>query len=372
MSYEFFEYVPVEEKEKRASRMLAKLQGKGTQVQPILAFTGALAKTFWGKSWCQNLELYADYANRLSRGRSYVRHGCLCHLEIAAGQVKAKVMGSRLYQVRIDIAPLAAERWQAVCARCQGQIATLIELLQGKLSREVMGVICDPEKGIFPAPKEVRFSCSCPDSANMCKHVAATLYGVGRRLDDAPEQIFTLRCVNADALLPQILEVSAHESAATLHVDDMGALFGIDLILDGTADASMHGRAVAPAAAHTDMPASGCANEGPQKCQVEGTKPPAPALPQSCASSIGTIPVRPGTRPRGLLKPQKPTGMAVCNLHRLSGLSAAAFAAALGVTVVTVERWEGIRGALRLKADSLQALLRFQEQLLQKLNLGAS
>ncbi|MBO4311449.1 MAG: SWIM zinc finger family protein [Desulfovibrionaceae bacterium] len=232
MPYGFPTYVSVQEKIKKAEKMLAKLQAKGMQLHPVAAFTGTLAKTFWGKSWCTNLEHYADFANRLPRGRDYVRHGCVCHLEIKAGEVRAKVLGSSLYDVAVHIATLPARRWQALCAGCAGQIATLIDLLRGKLSSEIMTVICDPATGMFPSPKEIRFSCSCPDSARMCKHVAAALYGVGRRLDAAPEELFTLRGVNAADLLPPTLNVAPAAMPGTLQVEDMGALFGIDLQMD--------------------------------------------------------------------------------------------------------------------------------------------
>ncbi|MBO5490843.1 MAG: SWIM zinc finger family protein [Desulfovibrio sp.] len=331
MPYGFPAYISVQEKIRNAEKMLAKLHAKGMQPQPVAAFTGALAKTFWGKSWCANLEHYADFANRLPRGRDYVRHGCVCHLEIGAGEVRAKVLGSRLYDVTVRIAPLPARRWQTLCAGCAGQIATLIDLLRGRLSSESMTVICDPTTGMFPSPKEIRFFCSCPDSARMCKHVAAALYGVGRRLDAAPEELFTLRGVNAADLLPPALDIAPAPMPNMLQVEDMGALFGIDL--------------------QTDVPRPG---------EPSGQAAPDKALPSSGTANSPT-------KPHGLVKADHPTGTAIRNLHRLSKLDASAFAEALGVTLPTLKRWEGTRGALRLKADSVLALMRFQTELLQNL-----
>ncbi|WP_165068784.1 hypothetical protein [Desulfovibrio sp. ZJ200] len=328
MSFDFPAYVSVQEKRKKAEKMLARLHAKGMQPQPVGAFTGALAKTFWGKSWCFNLERYADFANRLPRGRGYVRHGCICHLEIAVGEVRAKVLGNSLYNVTVHIAPLPATRWQALRAGCAGRIATLIELLRGKLSGEVMAIMCDPEAGMFPSPKEILFSCSCPDSARMCKHVAAALYGVGRRLDTVPEQLFTLRGVDASGLLPSTLHVAPTHMADTLQVEDMGTLFGIDLEMDAPRPAPDPGQVASVMAAHN----SGTAH--------------------------------PATMPRGLVKAERPTGTAIRTLHRLSKLDESAFAEALGVTPATLRRWEATRGALRLKVDSILALMRFQEQLL--------
>ena len=96
-------YVTVAEKIARARKALAKLEKKGLKVQPIAEFKGALAKTFWGKAWCDGLEKYADYENRLPRGRSYLRNGSVCHLEVSKGLVKAKVAGTSLYDVEIQI-----------------------------------------------------------------------------------------------------------------------------------------------------------------------------------------------------------------------------------------------------------------------------
>ncbi|MCR5562897.1 MAG: hypothetical protein K6F46_05930 [Desulfovibrio sp.] len=331
--YDFPAYVPVQEKIRKAEKMLARLTAKGMAPQPVAAFRGALAKTFWGKSWCANLEHYADYANRLPRGRDYVRHGCVCHLEIGAGEVTAKVLGSKLYTVKVTITPLASDRWQSLRAGCSGRIATLIDLLRGRLSGEVMGIICDTENGMFPAPKEIRFSCSCPDSASMCKHVAAALYGVGRRLDAAPEQLFTLRGVDAADLLPATLDVSPVPLEGTLQAEDMGALFGIDLQMDFPHPDTPRGEKETS----TNHPSRG------------GTSKDAPA---------------PRSVHRGLVKAERPTGTAVRNLRRLSQLDEAAFADAIGVTTATLRRWEKTRGALRLKPESVLALMHFQEQLL--------
>ena len=168
-------YVSVAEKKARAQKAIEKLTKSGLKCSAIDAFRGNIAKTFWGKSWCENLESYRDFAYRLERGRSYVRHGCVCHLEINSGVVRAYVSGSSIYSVTIKIDPLSADRWLSVCEQCAGRIGSLMELLQGKFSSEVMSVVSKPRTGIFPDPKEIHLSCSCPDSAKMCKHVSAVL-----------------------------------------------------------------------------------------------------------------------------------------------------------------------------------------------------
>lgn len=196
-------YVPVAARRKKAEQAAAKARKSGADLAPVAAYRGAIAKTFWGKAWCQNLEGYSDYANRLPRGRTYVRNGSVIDLRIDEGQVRAQVMGSSLYQVAVQVTPVAALQWQAIGKDCAGSIDSLVELLQGKLSTSVMQRICTPRTGLFPAPKEISFSCSCPDMASMCKHVAAVLYGVGARLDQQPELLFSLRRVDAKDLVSQ-------------------------------------------------------------------------------------------------------------------------------------------------------------------------
>lgn len=196
-------YVPVAERRRKAEKAAAKAKKVGAELSPIESRSGAIAKTFWGKAWCTNLEQYSDYSNRLPRGRTYVRNGSVIDLKITAGEVHAQVMGSSLYAVEVSVAAVPDKQWQALGAGCAGSIDSLVELLQGKLSKGVMEHICKPNTGLFPAPKEIKFKCSCPDWASMCKHVAAVLYGVGARLDQQPELLFSLRRVDAKDLVAQ-------------------------------------------------------------------------------------------------------------------------------------------------------------------------
>lgn len=228
-------YVSVAERKRRAEQKLAALRRHGQVCQPVQIEGRAIARTFWGKAWCQNLEAYSDYANRLPRGRSYVRNGALVDLSIGGGRVTAQAMGSDLYRVDIDITPVAGSRWQEIVKVCAGQIGSLIELLQGKFSKAVMQIVTDKSQGLFPAPREIRFRCSCPDSASLCKHVAAALYGVGARLDHDPGLLFALREVDPQALIAQATQRSILDGTVLapehtrLEGGDLSQLFGIDL-----------------------------------------------------------------------------------------------------------------------------------------------
>ena len=227
-------YVPVAKRREQAAQKFAKMQKNGVTVFPIAIEGRTIAKSFWGKAWCTNLERYSDYANRLPRGRTYVRNGSVLDLAIAKGEVLAVVNGSDIYSLKITIAPVAAARWTAIAKDCAGSIDSLVELLQGKLAKGVMDRVCRPGDGLFPTPSEIKLSCICPDWADMCKHVAAALYGIGARLDQRPELLFELRGVDvkdliagAGADLPSAKARSP--KGKVLASDDMAALFGLDM-----------------------------------------------------------------------------------------------------------------------------------------------
>nr|WP_294559866.1 hypothetical protein [uncultured Rhodopila sp.] len=252
-------YVPVAERRRKAALAMQKLTKKGTVVSPVTLEGKKIAATFWGKAWCDNLESYRDYDNRLPRGRTYVRNGSVVDLQIGPNEVTAMVSGSEIYRVRISIGEVVKAHWKSICADCAGGIDSLVELLQGRLSKGVMERICRQGTGLFPKPSEIRFSCSCPDSASMCKHVAATLYGVGSRLDLKPELLFLLRSVNEKDLVADIgaaLPLSKGGPAAgkVLETDDMAALFGLDMGGDDAPEAVDGGAAKAvPAQQRRDV-----------------------------------------------------------------------------------------------------------------------
>jgi uncharacterized Zn finger protein len=232
--YEWRPYVPVAEKRRQAERKLAKLKKQGQSVAPVRIEGRTIAKSFWGKSWCVNLERYSDYENRLPRGRTYVRNGSVIDLQITKGEIAAMVAGSELYKIKIAIAPVTQARWKSICRDCAGTVDSLVELLQGRLAKGVMDRVCRETEGLFPSPKEIRLSCSCPDWADMCKHVAAVLYGVGARLDENPRLLFVLRDVDENELLASAGQDSPLTRAASgatkvLDESDVAALFGLEM-----------------------------------------------------------------------------------------------------------------------------------------------
>jgi uncharacterized Zn finger protein len=240
MWYSFRPYVPVAQRRARAAREVEKRRKKGQVISPIVIEGRTIARTFWGKAWCDNLESYSDYENRLPRGRTYVRNGSVVDLQIRSGEVTALVSGSELYQVRITIAPLPGKQWRDLKSRCAGQIGSVVELLQGQLSKGVIGLVTSHDGGLFPRPAEIKMSCSCPDWAGMCKHVAAVLYGIGARLDHQPELFFHLRKVDHLELIEEAVSTAGRTTATrkkTLAEADVAGVFGIEIAEPDVADA---------------------------------------------------------------------------------------------------------------------------------------
>ena len=248
------DYVSVEDRRRTAERQLKKLRKNGQAVSPVTIEGRTIARTFWGKAWCDNLEGYRDYENRLPRGRTYVRNGLVIDLQMSALQIEALVSGSSVYKVAVSIMPLAPNLWRSIRTDCAGGIDSLVELLQGRFSNAVMERLCRQERGMFPKPSEIRFSCTCPDGAYMCKHVAAALYGVGARLDEKPELLFRLRAVDENELVTGLDEDMPFsnqplDADKVLETDDISALFGLDIEDAGEAISATGAAPTSPALA---------------------------------------------------------------------------------------------------------------------------
>jgi len=217
-----------------AAKKRKALEKKGDKLSPVILEGSKIANTFWGKAWCKNIESYHDYENRLPRGRSYVRSNSVIDLQVAPGVVRAQVMGSSLYRIEIIIKPVAKRQWETIRSACAGKIGSLVALLRGTLSDEVMEVMTRHDEGLFPKPAEISFKCSCPDIAGMCKHIAAAMYGIGSRLDAQPELLFLLRGVDSADLIAAAADapVTASSTLAegeALASDELADVFGVEL-----------------------------------------------------------------------------------------------------------------------------------------------
>ncbi|RLB65623.1 MAG: hypothetical protein DRH08_07725 [Deltaproteobacteria bacterium] len=342
--YEWAPYVSVAQRRARATREMRKLRKKGKKIEPVEVEGRKIARTFWGEAWCKHLEQFSDYANRLPRGRTYVRNGSVCHLAISKGKIEAIVSGSELYNVDIRITPLPLNKWKKVRKRCAGQIGSMLELLQGRLSNQVMQIVTDRNQGLFPGPSEIKLSCDCPDWAGMCKHVAAVLYGTGTRLDHQPELLFLLRNVDHDELITADLELQTATTGKgkrrRLASPDLSGVFGIE-IEESPQPAGKKRSATKKLA---------------KKRIVAKTKTRSAARigkKATVRSSKGAV-----SKSKAIISSKEfiPTSAAVARLRKRFGMNQSQFAKLLGVSQPTIINWENAGGKLNLRQRTREAL----------------
>ncbi len=322
-------YVPVAQRRAQAKCEVNKLRKKGQDIQPVEIEGCTIAHSFWGKGWCTHLESFGDYSNRLPRGRTYVRNGSVCHLGIRKGKVEAIVSGSDLYRISVDIKPQSKAKWTKLKKRCTGKIGSLIELLQGKLSDEIMSTVTDREHGLFPLPGEIRYTCNCPDWADMCKHIAAVMYGIGARLDTQPDLLFLLRGVDHNELITAGVATDAIAGTGSRRIrrralsdKTLENVFGVELA------------------------------DTPDQASIP--------VPKHRSATHKTKHKKPRTRIRKQ-RPKKAvtfslTARSVAELRHRLGMSKAAFARTVGVSVVTITNWENAKGAIKPHAKGLAGL----------------
>ena len=342
--YSWRPYVSVAKRRAKASKKMQKLRKKGKKIEPVEIDGNTIARSFWGKAWCNHLESFSDFSNRLPRGRTYARNGSVCHLEILPGKIKAIVSGSELYNISIDIKPLKKSVWQSIKKQCSGKIGSMLELLQGKLSDYVMSIVTNCKNGLMPLPGEIKLGCDCPDWATMCKHVAAALYGIGNRLDNQPELLFVLRGVDASELISGDIDMTIAESSAaakTIADDKLADIFGTDIDLDiaeQTAPATKTHKKPSSRQAkplHKERKPIVSAQMGKAKTKASNTK----KLPRI-----------------------RPTGKSVARLRKQLKLSVAQVAKQLGVSSASIYRWEKIPEKLKLQNNTLLKLAKLRQQ----------
>lgn len=331
--YDYPPYVPVAQRRAKAKKKMQSMRKQGMNVQPIEIEGRKIAQTFWGEAWCHHLEQYSDYSNRLPRGRTYVRNGSVCHLEIDKGRINAIVSGSSLYNIEVKITPLSASRWKTMKKQCAGKIGSLLELLQGKLSNQVMEIVTDPKNGLFPSPREIKLNCDCPDWATLCKHIAAVLYGIGARLDQQPELLFVLRGVDHNDLISaevQILKGKKDKGKRRQLRGDLSDVFGIEL------DESTQSQKTS-----TKKTASKKKSSTPTKSNA------------SRAKLVKAI--------KQKQKLMRPTGKSITRLRKRFGMNLSQFARLIGVSTTTISNWENQPERLKLRPAHLEALARINK-----------
>ncbi|MBI9017606.1 MAG: hypothetical protein JEZ07_10140 [Phycisphaerae bacterium] len=323
-------YVSVAERKAKALKKMQKLRDKGKEIYPVDIEGEKIATSFWGKAWCDHLESFSDFENRLPRGRTYVRNGSVCHLEILPGKINAIVSGSELYNISISIEPLKENVWQAIKKQCSGKIGSMLELLQGRLSDSIMGIVTHAKKGLLPLPGQIDLKCNCPDWATMCKHVAAVLYGIGNRLDSQPELLFILRGVDASELISGDLDMTISQtgSAKTIANDELAGIFGADIDLD----------------------------------LADQTKPTRKRK-KRVGNSEKTIKTKKKADVTEKLPRLRPTGKSVARIRKKLKLSVTKFANQLEVSSTSIYKWEKTPGKLKLKDKTLEKLASLQQSI---------
>jgi len=398
--YGFRPYVPVHVRRRQALEKMEKLRKKGLDIQPVSVQGRKITHTFWGEAWCNHIESFHDYENRLPRGRTYVRNGSVCHLEIGTGQINAMVSGTELYKVQVDMKKLPDTKWKNLKTHCSGQIASVLELLQGKLSDNVMAVVTDRNNGLFPLPGEISFKCNCPDWAAMCKHIAAVLYGVGARLDEKPELLFLLRGVEHEELIGAEIALTAGSGEADggrrrIADDALADVFGIEVADDAAPAAAIKpkqprqrleqvvkdsgtmkkatkkraGSRKKTARAPKPKPSEQAAASGLgaalsnalQNALDTGLAANASRAPEDAAGTravrVSGPPVPERTQTGDATRAEPFTGQDVAKLRGRFGMTAREFAALLGVTQQSIGNWERKTGIINLQARTLQALI---------------
>jgi uncharacterized Zn finger protein len=323
-------YVPVAKRRAQAARQMKKLAKKGKTITPVEISGRKIAKTFWGAAWCKHLESFSDFSNRLPRGQRYARNGSVCHLGISKGKIEAIVSGSELYNISITIGVLPKEKWTVIREQCTGRIGSLLELLQGSFSDEVMEIVTDRETGLFPQPGEIKLDCDCPDYATMCKHVAATLYGVGTRLDSSPELLFTLRGVDHEELISA--EAATAVGAAVggsrrrrRMKGDLSTVFGVDVEEDEpVTEAKKTTKRAAKKSAKAKTPAKKTTKKKAEPKEKKATLP-------------------------------EPTGKRIKALRSRFKMTQGELGRLMGVSATSICSWEKKVSVLRLRKPTLKA-----------------
>lgn len=309
-------YVPVGDRIANGRKKVKKRLKNGVIPDPVEIEGRIIAREFWGIQWCDQMESFSDYESRLQRGRSYARNGSICHLSIEEGVVEAYVTGSDLYSVSIRISPISSDKWQRIVHQAKGRVGSLLELLKGSVSKEIMKIVIDPEKGLLPQADEIKYSCDCPDWAYMCKHVAAVLYGIGNRLDMRPDLLFILRGVDPKELLSTEWMEEEQRSENVIELEGLSGLFDIELVEDNDV--------VLP--------------KPEQKAKVVKT-------PQTMDVQIEI------------------TGLQLLELRTLLGMGIEDFAEELGLSVEAVQDWERTSEVVSLDGCAIGAVIKLFKKL---------
>jgi uncharacterized Zn finger protein len=183
---------------------------------------GAIGETWWSHKWVEALERFG-WENRLQRGKAYARKGQVIDFRLSTGRVDAEVQGSRArpYGVVIKLRPFSEAEWGGIIGRLAEQAVFAARLLAGEMPENIEEAFEESGTPLFPkSSRELTTACSCPDSANPCKHIAAVYYILAEEFDRDPFMIFKLRGMTKETLLDELKKKRAGSEADSMAAED--------------------------------------------------------------------------------------------------------------------------------------------------------
>lgn len=352
--YDWRPYVPKAQRLAKARKAMAAKAKRGKKIEPITIKGRKIAHAFWAQAWCDQMDTLSDYENRLPRGKTYVRNGSVVHLGISGGDVEAFVAGSELYTVNVTIAPLKKAQWKRFKQQCAGEVGSLLDLLEGRFSQGLMQQVTDSTTGLMPRLQDIKTNCSCPDWASMCKHIAAALYGIGARLDQAPELIFELRGADYEELFDGgvTADLTQATSSGSALSGDLSDIFGI--ALDTQPEKRQKGKAKNQTKSASESTQANTQKSAKKKAASVAAKKTTKA-PQKNKAKItkkATSTPSPSTAPAFT-----GTAASLRKLRKYFEMNQRQFATLIGASTASVSKWEQASGKLSLRDSSTAAIM---------------
>jgi uncharacterized Zn finger protein len=193
---------------------------------------GQFSRTWWGQRFIAALEQFTD-PGRLGRGRSYASGGRILDYTLAKGTVTARVRGSinpyfgvykePIYTTSITIKAISAANWTKVIRRIASRADLVTKLLMNEMPDTIEDVFSELDLHLLPhSERDFVTTCSCPDYANPCKHIAGVYYLLASALDNDPFLMFELRGLSRDDLRTELVRSPLGEIlASALEAEDV-------------------------------------------------------------------------------------------------------------------------------------------------------
>ncbi len=164
-------------------------------------------RSWWGMRWMAALE-EMGLKGRLGRARNYAVGGQVVSVEVAGGDILAKVVGTRPdpYEVKLVFRRPEGACRRRIIDKIRAEPMLVARILANDLPMEVAEIFSKEGFDLFPGKKlapgkyDMTSSCSCPDWANPCKHVTAVLLVLGEEVSRRPAMLLELRGIGEEDL----------------------------------------------------------------------------------------------------------------------------------------------------------------------------